>query len=303
MSVISPAAAYYDQRHQLDWALRLLEQQPDDLRQDYRRAGRAVAEALTQPTYRFSLDLPGRIALDEPGPTALSGQVRISAGSLLGQWRKKSCHAAIIAGLLALSAHDDPAVAGSVRLVMYSAADVILNEIMLPLSRIEADCTAFDKHERLLVSESLAGPRVQGLIRYVKWLRIAGQLYPPWTTSDRYNDLFSHLTALLTQQGRALARLYTNQLIEEVRTGWKTGEIARGLTLFVPYLDERTYQIARYSVIVTPGGRIPFRPQFIVSACRVAEREVRTHTAFTQSTRWQLLARLDQILQAFTRSE
>lgn len=303
MSAISPAAAYYDQRHQLDWALRLLEQQPDDLRQDYRRAGRVVAQALTTSTYRFSLDLPRQIALEGTRPTALSSQIRITAGSLLGQWRKISCHDAIIARLSALAADDDPALADSVRLVMYSAADVLLTEMLPPLSRIEGDCAAFDNHERLLVSESLAEPRVQDLIRYVHWLHMVGQLYPPWTTSDRYNDLFAHLTAFLIQQGRALARLFTDQLIKEVSTSWKTGDLARGLTLYVPYLDERTYQIARYAVLVTPGGRIPFRPQFVVSACRVAEREVRNHPALTQSTRWQLLARLDQIIQAFAHIE
>jgi hypothetical protein len=48
-----------------------------------------------------------------------------------------------------------------------------------------------------------------------------------------------------------------------------------------------------------PNARIPFRPDFVVSACRLAEREVRQNPRYAQATRWQLLAQLDLITQAF----
>jgi len=160
--------------------------------------------------------------------------------------------------------------------------------------------TAFDKQGRLISgSHSTADALIGQLSQHMDWLHMAEQLYPGWTTHALYNDTASLLTDHLIEQGRALADYYTLQIIDDVRRDWRGGRITRGLTLFIPYLDERHYRMKKYQVVVTPVGRILFRPEFVVGACRVAQQHVRKDTALSQATRWQLLSQLDTISQAF----
>jgi hypothetical protein len=103
----------------------------------------------------------------------------------------------------------------------------------------------------------------------------------------------------LTQQGRALANYHTRQIIAEIQARWQSREVIRGLTLRIPYLDEKHYRMTVCEVVVIPTGRIPFRPEFILGACRVEQQKVRKNPQFSQSTRWQLISQLDAIIQAF----
>jgi hypothetical protein len=295
----STAVTRFEQRREaLAWAERTLRQQPEDLRLEYHQAGQAVADALTQKIYSVSIQLPFRIL--NGGMQSLQPKLtRLRIGNVITRLLHRSCHTALIHRLHMLSEHPNRVVSESARLTCYLAAQALLTA--LPSQADLRDYYAtFDEHgvraaERSATADALIGQ----LSRRIDWLHTAEQLYPAWTTHDLYNNAAALLTAHLIEQGRALANYYTQQIIHDVRQAWRTGRITRGLTLFIPYLDERLFQMRKYTVIVIPTGRILFRPEFVIGACRLAERDVRKDTDLSQSTRWQLLTQLDSITQAF----
>ncbi len=301
MNIQSPVAEQKLLLEQLNWAVYVLSLQPQDLREHFDRCAHAIVDALSQPTYSVSLTLPNGIVMDESGKCLAPRQrIVVRVGNFINHIRELPCNAAIVTTLNNLMVDTDAATVNITRLVSYLAAERLL-EARLPDSKpLLADYKAFELHKRnLLLSEAQADNIVYKLSNLVEILNLIENLYRGWTASDTYNEYYSLIISHLTEQGRALASYYTDQMINEVMEKARAGSIARGLTLFVPYLDERLYQMAKYKLVVMPVGRIPFRPEFIVSACRVAQRDVRHNQQFSQPTRWQLISALDRIIAAF----
>ncbi len=286
MDSLTPAIRMQQLRQSLQWAEQLFARQPAELRAAYQESGEQVAAALTKNTFSFTFRFPDRIALEDSLRMVPHRSVQV--GSLFNQIRKISCNAAILSNLNALGSPATGVMASCARLVAYLAArDILMNRV--------PDVTMASQTE----SQDADGlkNRVEQLSQYVEWLRTAEQLYPGWTADDLYNERYAQVVAELTEQGRLLATRYTDDLIHEVQESAQTG--IRGLTLYIPYLDEQQYQMARYEVVVVPVSRIQFRPQFVVSACRIAQQEVRKNPRLSQSTRWQLVLQLDRVTQAF----
>jgi hypothetical protein len=224
----------------------------------------------------------------------------LQAGNLLNRVRRVSCAPAVLHTLDQRVTDADASVSASTRLLRYMAAQHVLTRRIPSVEAIQSDYVAFDDEGHCIVATVDAADKlVDRLVQYLDWLHIAEQLYPGISTSDAYDAIRTQLISQLTEQGRALAACYTSQIATDLKAQWKAGKLARGLTLYVPYLDERDYRMAEYKIVVIPNARIPFRPQFVVSACRVAEREVRQNPNLAQSTRWQLISQLDQLSQAF----
>jgi hypothetical protein len=283
VETLTPAARLQQQREALEWAEDLLRQQPAELRQAYQQTGESVAAALTQPTYSFVLRLPDRIMLKASEHSITNHTWHI--GTFINRMRRVPCHNAILATLKSLSFQSQSDLAQCVRLVEYIAAREILMRHVPDLD------------QPLQTIDGQAETRVNQLSQYIQWLHTVEALYPGWTSADLYNEKYGQLVDLLTDQGRALAHQYTGDLIREVQESSRGG--LRGLTLFIPYLDEQLYRMTTYEVVVIPRSRIPYRPQFVVSACRIAQQEVRKNPRLSQSTRWQLVLQLDRVIQAF----
>ncbi|MCC7447173.1 MAG: hypothetical protein IT324_07140 [Anaerolineae bacterium] len=300
MTASTPAAEYYHLRETLDWAATLLAHQPQTVEQSYQQAAEHIADALITPTFSVAIQLPGTVVMDTTVHYLSDHSQRLQAGNILNRVRHISCAQAVLHTLEQRAALPDPAVSASTRLLRYMAAQHILTRRIPPVESIQSDYVAFD-NEGHYIARSLdaADKLVDQLAQYVDWLHIAEQLYPGVSASDDYDAIRTTLIEQITAQGRALATCYTTQIATDLKAQWKAGKLARGLTLYVPYLDERAYRMTEYKIVVIPNARIPFRPQFVVSACRVAEREVRQHPNLTQSTRWQLISQLDQLSQAF----
>ncbi len=300
MTASTPAAQYYHLRETLDWAAHMLARQPQKVEQAYQLAGERIAEALVSPTFSVAIWLPDTVVFDNTVHYLSKQDQFLQAGNLFNRIRQIPCGQAVLHTLDQRASHSDPAVSTSARLLRYMAAQYIVTHRIPPIEAIHSDYVAFDAQGHCITNDMPAADKlVVQLSQYLDWLRIAEQLYPGLAASNSYDEIHAQLISQITEQGRALATCYTEQIITDLRAQWKAGAIARGLTLFVPYLDERVYRMAEYKVVVIPNARIPFRPQFVVSACRVAEREVRQNPNLTQSTRWQLISQLDQLIQAF----
>lgn len=300
MTASTPAAQYYHLRETLDWAANLLARQPQPVEQAYQQAAVHLADALITPTFSVAIRLPGTVVFDNTVHYLPDHSQRLQAGSVLNRIRHISCAQAVLRTLEQRVTLPDPAVATSTRLIRYTAAQYILTRRIPPAPSIQSDYVAFDDQGHCIARNLDAADKlVDQLAQYLDWLRIAEQLYPGISASDTYDAIRTILIEQLTTQGRALAVCYTMQIATDLKAQWKAGKLARGLTLYVPYLDERAYRMTEYKIVVIPNARIPFRPQFVVSACRVAEREVRQNPNLAQSTRWQLISQLDQLSQAF----
>jgi hypothetical protein len=283
----------------LDWAAQLLAQQPDDLQQAYHGAARQIAEALTHVTYTLTVQLPNCVYLNGTLTLVPRKWVVLHAGSWLHRWRRQVCHADLIAKLNALVTLSHVVIASSARLVAYLSARELLYDYVPTPDDLQSGSAVAIPQVRLNTSEDRVKAEVDRLCSYVEALRWVEQLYPGWTADDLYSEKYARLTARLTRQGHALAVYYTQRIIDDLLGRWHSGEVIRGLTLLVPYLDEQHYQMKTYRVEVIPTGRIAFRPEFVVGACRVTEQEVRHNPQLSQATRWQLISQLDMLSQAF----
>ncbi len=305
MLTSTPADRLRQLQERLDWAAYLLALQPGDIQSAFHQAGQEVAEALIAAPFSFQTRLPQQVLIDSSVRRVPARWRTIQAGNFLNQLRKIPCNRDVINALSSLTGHSDIVVATAGQLVAYSAARQILDLHIPDIAFLRKDYTVFDRHGHLLaLNDNDAESAIGQLSRFVEWMHTVEKLYPGWTASDRYNETYSQITDHLAEQGRFLATYYTERMIEDLTGRWRRGELARGLTLFIPYLDEHHYRMDIYRVVVVPNARIPFRPQFVVSACRVAQREVRQDPRLSQGTRWQLIAQLDRIVRAFeTRPE
>jgi hypothetical protein len=296
--VTTPAERLDQLQESLRQAESTYERQPDDLKRAYQETAQAVANALIKPVYSMSVQLPPRIVINDTTMHVPPQAVAFKAGSLFSRIRQRDCRTLLIRHLTRLASSRQTAVAQIAQLVNYKTGQVILNHHVPSIQALE-HYRAFSAHGDLLETAEQAAALVEQLCQYVLWFTVAEQLYPGWTADDKFSERYAHLTSILIPQGRALAQHRTTALITELKERSQRGEITRGLTVLVPYLDERIYRMTTYPIEIIPAGRIPFRPEFILAACRMEQQRIRKHPQLSQATRWQLISQLDLLIQAF----
>jgi hypothetical protein len=103
----------------------------------------------------------------------------------------------------------------------------------------------------------------------------------------------------LVNQGRALARYQTRQIIETIQRRAAAGDLNRGLGLSLPYFDDQALEMKTYDFQVIPAGRIMFVPAMVLRACLQEEVKVAQDTRLSPSTRKYLLAEFEMLEVAF----
>ena len=103
----------------------------------------------------------------------------------------------------------------------------------------------------------------------------------------------------LVNQGRALARYKTQEIIRTIQERAEAGSLNRGLSLSLPYYDDQELQMAITTFEVIPAGRIMFVPAFVVRAAREEAAKRTQDTRFNPSTRKHLMAELHMLEEAF----
>jgi len=99
----------------------------------------------------------------------------------------------------------------------------------------------------------------------------------------------------LVNQGRAMARYETKQIIETIRKRAQDNSLNRGLGLSLPYFDDQVLDLKTYDFQVIPAGRIMFIPAFVVRASRHEQVKVAQDTRLSSSTRNHLLSELEML--------
>ncbi len=162
---------------------------------------------------------------------------------------------------------------------------------------------AFDEDGKLLVgSVSEAEADVASMQRFVSVLHMAAFLGHYIVADEEYQRKRYGMLGQLVNQGRALARYETDEIIRTIKRRASANDLNRGLSLSLPYFDDQDLQVKIYDFEVIPAGRIMFVPAFVVRAARQEQAVVAQDTRLSPSTRRYLLAELNLLEQAFESS-
>lgn len=162
---------------------------------------------------------------------------------------------------------------------------------------------AFDDRDQLLAgSLNEAEAHVASMQRFLRVLHTAVSLAPFMVADEQYQQKRYGMLGQLVNQGRALARYQTQQIIETIQRRVAANDLNRGLSLSLPYFDDQALEMKTYNFWVIPAGRIMFIPAFLVRACRNEQVKVSQDTRLSPSTRKHLLNEFQMLLVAFEQS-
>jgi len=116
---------------------------------------------------------------------------------------------------------------------------------------------------------------------------------------DTYQQKRYGMLGQIVNQGRALARYTTGEIIQTIKHRAATHDLNRGLSLSLPYFDDQSLEIKTHDFTVIPAGRIMFLPAFVVRAADEEQAKVAQDTRLSPSTRRHLLAELKTLEKAF----
>jgi len=159
---------------------------------------------------------------------------------------------------------------------------------------------AFDDEHRLLVnSVNEAEAHIASMQRYLFVLHAAIALAPYIVADDDYQQKRYGMLGQLVNQGRALARYLTEEIIHTIQRRARANDLNRGLSLSLPYFDDQALEMKIHDFEVIPAGRIMFVPAFMVRAMREEQAKVAQDTRRSPSTRKYLLLELNMLEKAF----
>jgi hypothetical protein len=135
--------------------------------------------------------------------------------------------------------------------------------------------------------------------RFLNVLFAARSLAPYVIVDQEYHDKHYGMLGQLVNQGRALARHTTADIIRTVKLRAAAQSLNRGLSLRLPYFDDQDLKLQMHDFVVIPAGRIMFVPAFVVRAAREEQAKIAEDTRFSVSTRRHLLTELEMLADAF----
>ncbi len=160
---------------------------------------------------------------------------------------------------------------------------------------------AFDDRDRLLVnSTSEAEAMVASMQRFVDVLHAAVALAVYMVVDDEYQRKRYGMLGQLVNQGRALARYQTGEIVRTIKARAEAHDLNRGLSLSLPYFDDQTLRVEPHDFVVIPAGRIMFVAALVVRAARQEKAKVAQDTRLNASTRRHLLSLLEMLVRAFS---
>jgi hypothetical protein len=163
---------------------------------------------------------------------------------------------------------------------------------------------AFDEKDNLLVgSIEEAQAHIASMQRFVTILHSAIAISSYIVADDNYQKKRYGILGQLINQGRALSRYQTREIIRKIKERAVAHNLNRGLSLSLPYFDDQELKINISHFEVIPAGRIMFVPAFLVRASREEQAKVAQDTRLNPSTRKHLLIELQMLEEAFKLSE
>jgi hypothetical protein len=158
---------------------------------------------------------------------------------------------------------------------------------------------AFEEGHLRVDSVAEAEARVACMQQYLGTLHLAVSLAPYMFADEEYQRKRYGMLGQFIHQGRALARYWTNEIIGKIQRKAAAGDLNRGLSLSLPYLDDQMLEMRMFDFEVIPAGRTLFVPAFVVLAARREQARVAQDMRQSHSTRMHLLSELKALERAF----
>ncbi len=159
---------------------------------------------------------------------------------------------------------------------------------------------AFGSQDELLVNSlAEAEAYLASMQQFMGVLHAAARLAPYMVVDDVYQQKRYGMLGQIVNQGRALGRHKTREIIGTIYRKAKAGELNRGLSLDLSYFDDQELAVKTYSFVVIPAGFILFIPAFVVSAVLKERAKIVQDTRLNPSTRKHLLNELRTLGYAF----
>jgi hypothetical protein len=159
---------------------------------------------------------------------------------------------------------------------------------------------ALDDQDNLLVnSVEEARACITAMQQTLSILKSAKSLAPYFIADEEYQRKLYGMLAQLINQGQALARHETADIIRRLKRRVADHSLDRGFDLDLPFFDDQGLEIRMLDIPVIPHGRIQFVPAFIVIAIRAKEMEVEHSPGLSHTTRNHLLEELKALQEAF----
>jgi hypothetical protein len=159
---------------------------------------------------------------------------------------------------------------------------------------------AFDNEDRLIVNTvSEAEAHIASMQRFLDILFTARSLAPYIIADEQFEAKRYGMLGQLVNQGRALARYQTRDIVRTIKERAKAQTLNRGLSLSLPYFDDQDLKIKTHDFVIIPAGRIMFVAAFVVRAALDEQAKVAQDTRFNVSTRRHLLYILKMLGDAF----
>ncbi len=159
---------------------------------------------------------------------------------------------------------------------------------------------AFGDRDRLLVnSVGEAEAHIGSMQRFLMVIFAARSLAPYMIEDGEFKRKRYGMLGQLINQGRALARYQTREIIHTIQERARAQSLNRGLSLRLPYFDDQDLKMELHHFVVIPAGRIMFVPAFVVRAAREEQAKVAQDTRFNSSTRKHLMLELQMLEDAF----
>jgi hypothetical protein len=162
---------------------------------------------------------------------------------------------------------------------------------------------AFDSHDKLIVNSiGEAGAHIASMQRFLTILFDARSLAPYIVADEEFEKKRYGMLGQLVNQGLALARYQTREIIRTIQERAVAQSLNRGLSLSLPYFDDQDLKIKTHNFVIIPAGRIMFVPAFVVRAALEEQAKIAQDTRFSHSTRIHLMAELQMLGDAFEAS-
>ncbi len=163
---------------------------------------------------------------------------------------------------------------------------------------------AFDSDGQLLVhSTGEAEAHVASMQRFLALLHMAISLAPYLVADEVYQQKRYGMLGQLVNQGRALARYRTSEIVRTIWQRAKSQDLNRGLSVSLPYFDDQDLRLRTHSFEIIPAARIMFAPAFVTRVALAEQAKVAQDTRLSLSTRQHLLSELRLLEAAFALPE
>lgn len=156
-----------------------------------------------------------------------------------------------------------------------------------------------DKGELLVHTADEAEAALAAMQSFLFILHSAVSLAPYMIADPLYQQKRYGMLGQLVNQGRALARYQTGEMIHIIKHRAAAHDLNRGLSLSVPYFDDQALEMRTHDFEVIPAGRIMFVAAFVVRAAAEERAKVAQDTRLSPSTRKYLLQELKALEAAF----